>query len=59
VLGIGGIGADQAADVARAGAAGVAAIAAFLPSDAAKIADTVHEAVRRMRMAFDSTLPPS
>ena len=32
---------------------------AFLPSDPAKIADTVHEAVRRMRMAFDSTLPPS
>jgi thiamine-phosphate pyrophosphorylase len=59
VLGIGGISADQAADVARTGAAGVAAIAAFLPSDPAKIADTVYEAVRRMRMAFDSTLPPS
>ena len=59
VLGIGGIGPDQAADVARTGAAGVAAIEAFLPSDPARIADTVHEAVRRMRMAFDSTLPLS
>ena len=59
VLGIGGIGADQAADVARTGAAGVAAVAAFLPSDPTKIADTVHEAVRRMRTAFDSTLPLS
>ena len=51
--------ADQAAEVARTGAAGVAAIDAFLPTDPAKIADTVHEAVGRMRMAFDSTLPLS
>ena len=59
VLGIGGIGPDQAAGVARTGAAGLAAIDAFLPSDATRIADTVHEGVRRVRMAFDSTLPLS
>jgi thiamine-phosphate pyrophosphorylase len=57
VLGIGGIGPDQTADVARTGAAGLAAIDAFLPSDPARIADTVHEAVHRLRIAFDWTLP--
>jgi thiamine-phosphate pyrophosphorylase len=57
VLGIGGIGPDQAADVARTGAAGLAAIDAFLPSDPARIADTVHEAVQRLRMALDWTPP--
>ena len=59
VLGIGGIGPDQAADVARTGAAGVAAIDAFLPTDRTRIADTVHGAVQRMRIAFDSTFPLS
>ena len=59
VLGIGGIGPGQAADIARAGAAGVAAIDAFLPTDRTRIADTVHGAVRRMRIAFDSTFPLS
>ena len=59
VLAIGGIGWAQTAEVARTGAAGVAAIDAFLPTDAARIADTVHEAVGRMRMAFDSILPLS
>jgi thiamine-phosphate pyrophosphorylase len=59
VLGIGGIGPDQARGVAAAGAAGLAAIDAFLPPGSTGIADTVHEVVRRMRMAFDSSLPPS
>jgi thiamine-phosphate diphosphorylase len=57
VLGIGGIGPEQAAAVARTGAAGLAAIDAFLPSDPSRIGDTVHEGARRVRMAFDSTLP--
>ena len=60
VLGIGGIiGVAQAVDVAGTGAAGLAAIDAFLPTDRARIADTVHDAVTRMRMAFDSTVPLS
>lgn len=59
VLGIGGIGVDQALSVARTGAAGLAAIDAFLPSDPARIADTVQEAVVRLRMAFDSAGPLS
>ena len=76
VLGIGGIGVDQAGGVARTGAAGLAAIDAFLPqvSDfdlawpnrrslgggwSIAIAETVQENVRRMRIAFDSTIPPS
>ena len=58
VLAIGGIGWAQTADVARTGAAGVAAIDAFLPTDPVRIADTVHEAVGRLRMAFDSIPPP-
>jgi len=57
VLGIGGIGLDRTAEVARTGAAGLAAIEAFLPPDATRIADTVQETVRRMRLAFDSTFP--
>lgn len=56
VLAIGGIGPVQARAVARTGAAGVAAIDAFLPSDPARIADTVQEAVRGLRMAFDSAV---
>ena len=59
VLGIGGIGPDQARDVAATGAAGLAAIDAFLPVQSTGIADTVHEVVRRMRMAFDSPLSRS
>ena len=57
VLGIGGIGPDQAADVARTGAAGLAAIDAFLPTDRTRIADTVHGAVQRTRIAFGLTFP--
>jgi thiamine-phosphate pyrophosphorylase len=59
VLGIGGIGLDQARDVAATGAAGLAAIDAFLPPQSTRIAHTVQEAVRRMRMAFDSSVGPS
>lgn len=59
VLAIGGIGPLQARAVAQTGAAGVAAIDAFLPSDPARIADTVQEAVLRLRMAFDSAVPLS
>ena len=59
VLGIGGVGPAEAAQVAGTGAAGVAAVDAFLPTDPTRIADTVHEGVRRMRMAFDSTNPLS
>lgn len=59
VLGIGGIGPAEVADIIRTGAAGVAAVEAFLPTDPARIADTVHEGVLRMRMAFDSTSPLS
>lgn len=59
VLGIGGIGPTEAAEVGRTGAAGVAAVDAFLPTDRARIADTVHEGVLRMRIAFDSTYPLS
>ena len=35
------------------------AINAFLPPQSTRIADTVQEAVRRMRMAFDSSVGPS
>jgi len=59
VLGIGGIGLAQARGVAGTGAAGLAAIDAFLPPQSTRIADTVQEVVRRMRMAFDSPLPLS
>ena len=57
VLGIGGIGPDNGAEVARTGALGVAAIDAFLPSDPARIADTVHKAARRMRIALTRPSP--
>lgn len=56
VLGIGGIGLDQARSVAATGAAGLAAIDAFLPPQSTQIADTVQDVVRRMRMAFDSSM---
>ena len=59
VLGIGGIGLAQAPAVAATGAAGLAAIDAFLPPQSTGIADNVQEVVRRMRMAFDSSLPLS
>jgi thiamine-phosphate pyrophosphorylase len=54
VLGIGGVGRDQAAGVAATGAAGLAAIDAFLPAEGTGIADTVQEQVRCLRIAFDS-----
>ncbi len=53
VLGIGGLEPGRMWDVARTGAAGIAAIEAFLPSDSARIADTVYKAVTRMRVTFD------
>jgi thiamine-phosphate pyrophosphorylase len=54
VLGIGGVGRDQAAGIAATGAAGLAAIDAFLPAEGTGIADTVKEQVRCLRIAFDS-----
>jgi thiamine-phosphate pyrophosphorylase len=54
VLGIGGVGADDVPALKRAGAAGLAGIEAFLPTSAVDLEESVHRAVARLRLAFDS-----
>ncbi len=55
VLAIGGVGVAEAARVAATGAAGIAAIDAFQPSRRDSLEDSVQDAVKRLRLAFDST----
>jgi thiamine-phosphate pyrophosphorylase len=54
VLGIGGLGRAEAHDVARTGAAGLAGIDVWLPSDRARIAESVQEAALDVVKWFDS-----
>ena len=54
VLGIGGLTADDVPALKRAGAAGLAGIDVFLPAPAAQLEESVHRAVARLRLAFDS-----
>jgi thiamine-phosphate pyrophosphorylase len=54
VLGIGGLTADDVPALTRAGAAGLAGIEVFLPASAADLEESVHRAVARLRLAFDS-----
>lgn len=54
VLGIGGLTLDDVPALRRAGAAGLAGIDVFLPESAAHPEESVHHAVSRLRLAFDS-----
>lgn len=55
VVGIGGLGPRDAGALCRAGARGLAGIDAFLPSsELGRFEESVHEAVSRLRFAFDS-----
>lgn len=54
VLGIGGLTLDDVPALRQAGAAGLAGIEAFLPASAAHLEESVHHAVARLRLAFDS-----
>ena len=55
VLGIGGLTLADVAALRRAGASGLAGIEAFLPESAAHLEADVHQAVSRLRLAFDSS----
>lgn len=54
VLGIGGLTADDVPALKAAGATGLAGIEVFLPAAAAHLEESVHRAVARLRLAFDS-----
>jgi thiamine-phosphate pyrophosphorylase len=56
VLGIGGLALDDVPALRRAGASGLAGIEVFLPESAAQPEESVHRAVSRLRLAFDSSV---
>lgn len=56
VLGIGGLTLDDVAALRRAGASGLAGIEVFLPESATHPEMSVHQAVSRLRLAFDSAV---
>jgi thiamine-phosphate pyrophosphorylase len=55
VLGIGGLTADDVPALKLAGAAGLAGIEVFLPTSSPHFEESVHRAVARLRLAFDSS----
>ena len=56
VLGIGGLRLEDVAALRRAGASGLAGIDVFLPESGAHPDTSVHRAVSRLRLAFDSAV---